>query len=284
MVLEMLMFGGGTVNAPLPTWHSTEFVDISDCPSLDLGWGQGDSHCLRCCVHFRPNVSSANCIGWLFRLAPWRTANASLKVYGPSPWQLALCIETEDKSVCETLRLDAFDGLRRLRRKDAGFELQFSGGKGWLSIAPAKAEEVCGKPGPVIKLQTLHTFVALTFEAYAERLAKRPHGEAASMHPKQGFWQLEWPDTAGRQASLARLAAETRGIQVTTAAKVPACARFAGTHCPVCLESWEGMPSKQTSVVLSCGHAFCQACLADAISEVKAECPSCRSALKPNAG
>ncbi|CAE8676319.1 unnamed protein product [Polarella glacialis] len=131
----------------------------------------------------------------------------------------------------------------------------------------------------IARFQLLHAFIVLTLEEL-----------------------LEWPLDGGRRATLVHLAAVLRGITTVEAGEVLQRAQFPGTGCPLCLDSWEEMPGALPVVVLSCGHAFCEQCLARHVPHQErrdrlwsnmvfvqsarqpAACPSCRRAWGPPQG
>uniref|UniRef100_A0A7S4VSS0 RING-type domain-containing protein n=1 Tax=Alexandrium monilatum TaxID=311494 RepID=A0A7S4VSS0_9DINO len=259
---------------------------------LDLGWGDEDGQALLRCrarIVVPPSVCTTICCPWSLLQAErdWWPAQAWLQVRSESASETLLKVRRIDGRGAKEIKLplSLVSGLHRLRvdgDEAPGMELRIARTRPRLQILALPLTGYTGGDEKAVtawaRLQLLHAFLAATAEAYNQALA-----EEASAGPVRQLvtrvWPLEWPHEDGRRASLAFLAKVLRGVTAMTAKEVMSHARFAGNHCPVCLESWEDMNPDRPAVALACGHGFCEQCLQPAVQHLQASCPTCRWAF-----
>lgn len=279
---------------------------------LDFGWGENGTAAMWC----QARLTTAMCIvpGFTciieecFGQVPtddWVQASVGIVTTSLSATgNLAPETDTAVQIVIDpgetlTLGLSSVEGLRRLVERDRpGLELSFGYSKPRLQLlAPAVKHrvslgEVEGSPSG-IRLQLMHAFLAATLEARDQQ--ENPRSLMSGFPPTCAEFllriaprlaltrRIDWPHPNGRKATMSLLASTLRGVEVVDAHEVQAKAVFAGPICPVCLDPWASMNRNQPIATLSCGHAFCEACLWPAVrtrNGYDTQCPVCRSPFK----
>lgn len=290
---------------------------------LDLGWAEegSSSRTLRCHVRVVTPLadSCALCCpfwGTLQDTFLWRLARVSVaiarepldeldaaSVGAASISETLLVCETEDGSDMLRLPLSKLSGLRRLRLPRTqrslaqltppGIEIRLLDSSARLQLLALVPGGAGGRVSAlaldeaIARFQLLHAFIAAVAESFSDALVAAAQAEGAEPPALPFISPIEWPCEEGRRASLSRLAAVLRGVEVMSLAEVQSRAAFAGSGCPVCLEAWEEFPPERPVATLACGHAFCEECLGKTVALGSAACPSCRrefGARRPAAG
>mmetsp|Transcript_138061 Transcript_138061/g.240108 ORF Transcript_138061/g.240108 Transcript_138061/m.240108 type:complete len:303 (+) Transcript_138061:110-1018(+) len=271
---------GSETSEPAPAWHIE-----------DLGWVHENSDGTICC-------SARAVMPWAVCLVTCRDKCASELGWQPARVSVLVQTDQDGRTLQSLLRckwdsdtpdqrqemgvpLHSMTGLRCLRDRSnsgrAGLEIKFSRARIRLQLFSQLVAE--NQSLANARFQLLHAFLALSAEEGLRAMAMQRYGMQLRPMPRQ-IVPLEWPLPGGREVTLAHLASVLRGVNIVGAGEVLLKARFAGQHCPVCLELWEQMPAERRVATLSCGHAFCEDCLAPH-AEWQAACPSCRGEFAP---